>query len=1141
MSTSTYYVTLTGTTGVSPPQFKAIMLVNNDTNLITSFKEYNAVAGQDMELLGNVGDSGRYGANGPATNDVVINADGVSFGSLSNSWYIDDTTGRNNVVVAAINFWTCIHVNGNLNLTTLVNNVAPTTGVTRIGIYNYGWNTGTISQQNGWFMYKEGVFGTTYGNPDVLIETTTSSQPSISITDQLPSTNGVSHGCTLSLNNCTSVPSGNYLYAQIQTTSTPLHYIFVPGDNVSPVDVPTIVNGNANFSQAVQWSQFTTDGTIGGNHLSVHYGDICTLYIHNSAVSYPLDPTSGCLAVLNVSFSSDLAPPSITMNIDTVLPTGLTISFSNYETPVMYDAISIGFNNPPSQDDSSIAVNVGNPTNTYNFADFSTAIVPLANSVVPYTVGLWSNYGLVLVTTATFSFSVSASITPTTSATTTGVTVTLAGCNGLPAGYKLWVTNQLTQPLSWSGTLADGTHTLNWNNSDFPGYSSISAPYATGDNCILWIDNTSGTADPAYVRVNFTLVGNSISSPSISVVATPTSISVTYNNYTSNMLDYLSIDNGLPTNYSMYLNNLNITAPSGTSVTKNYSFTSSSSPSFDDNFQTTRLGVGVVFPGFVPGQSYDIAIISGGSSITDAKFHFNSASITVDSPTQGGANISFSGCGSIDISTYIVQIVPANGAVGAGTIYTWTAQPVSGALPTTLTPVLWSAFQDANQNPWNPANGDKCTMYLAPIAYQFDNTTAVGLLQTNSFAVSSQFTCSGSAPSTPTISVSYVGINGMYITYNNYTSENGDYIAIDGLSGAPSITLSAYQINTTSSITSFYSSKSFIPNFNPSTSGNYTIALYINRGSQRTSSLSLNIANVMLGQSHTSITTTGPGTLTLNGCSGIEGLGYQLWVKPATAGANVGYKYNGTFVISSDPQSLAGLTWSEFDYTTSMSKFSPGSSFQPVGGEHCIMYLSPVAKLIAAYTSTTFRIPGNPPPPPPAPCFRAGSLILCEQNDTEIYLPIETLKPGMRVKTSSHEFVPIDMIGYTLLQNPGHSERTQNRLYKCSTANYPELTEDLYITGCHSILVDDMTEAQKQSTLTQLKDIFVTKGKYRLMACIDTRAEPFADEADYQIWHIALENTEYYQNYGIWANGLLVETCSKRYLKELSGMTLVKN
>jgi hypothetical protein len=158
---------------------------------------------------------------------------------------------------------------------------------------------------------------------------------------------------------------------------------------------------------------------------------------------------------------------------------------------------------------------------------------------------------------------------------------------------------------------------------------------------------------------------------------------------------------------------------------------------------------------------------------------------------------------------------------------------------------------------------------------------------------------------------------------------------------------------------------------------------------------------------------------------------------------------------------------------------------------------------------------------------------------TETYLPIETLKPGMRVKTSSNGFVPIDMIGYTTLKNPGHSDRIQNRLYKCAPANYPELTKDLYITGCHSILVDDLTEAQKQATLTQLKDIFVTKGKYRLMACIDERATPFADDADYPIWHIALENTEYYQNYGVWANGLLVETCSKRYLKELSGMTLV--
>jgi hypothetical protein len=38
---------------------------------------------------------------------------------------------------------------------------------------------------------------------------------------------------------------------------------------------------------------------------------------------------------------------------------------------------------------------------------------------------------------------------------------------------------------------------------------------------------------------------------------------------------------------------------------------------------------------------------------------------------------------------------------------------------------------------------------------------------------------------------------------------------------------------------------------------------------------------------------------------------------------------------------------------------------------------------------------------------------------------------------------------------------------------------------------------------------------------------------------LALENNNYYMNYGVYANGLLVETCSKRYIKELSNMTII--
>ena len=70
--------------------------------------------------------------------------------------------------------------------------------------------------------------------------------------------------------------------------------------------------------------------------------------------------------------------------------------------------------------------------------------------------------------------------------------------------------------------------------------------------------------------------------------------------------------------------------------------------------------------------------------------------------------------------------------------------------------------------------------------------------------------------------------------------------------------------------------------------------------------------------------------------------------------------------------------------------------------------------------------------------------------------------------------------------------------------------------------------------------LFVTDKKYRLMACLDDRAEPWNSKGEYTIWHFALENDNEAVNYGVYANGgLLVETCSIRVLKYKSNMTLV--
>ena len=175
-------------------------------------------------------------------------------------------------------------------------------------------------------------------------------------------------------------------------------------------------------------------------------------------------------------------------------------------------------------------------------------------------------------------------------------------------------------------------------------------------------------------------------------------------------------------------------------------------------------------------------------------------------------------------------------------------------------------------------------------------------------------------------------------------------------------------------------------------------------------------------------------------------------------------------------------------------------------------------------------------------CFLEGTKILCFNPETkeEEYRAIETLRKGSLVKTVADGYKAIDMIGTSKIYNPGNSVRSKNRLYKCPKENYPDLTEDLFITGCHSILVKDITAEERTELMDFQGKIYVTDKHYRLIAAVDKRAEPHASEGVFNIWHMALENENYYFNYGIYANGLLVETTSLRMMKELSGMDLVQ-
>lgn len=163
--------------------------------------------------------------------------------------------------------------------------------------------------------------------------------------------------------------------------------------------------------------------------------------------------------------------------------------------------------------------------------------------------------------------------------------------------------------------------------------------------------------------------------------------------------------------------------------------------------------------------------------------------------------------------------------------------------------------------------------------------------------------------------------------------------------------------------------------------------------------------------------------------------------------------------------------------------------------------------------------------------------IVCFKEDTQIltsngYRLIQELKKGDLVKTLNQGYKPIYKIGQSEMNHLCSEERIKEQLYKCSTEKYPELFEDLVITGCHCILVDEFTseEEQQESVLLHEVNLYMTEGKYRLPACVDKRTSVYEVAGTYNIYHFALENDDYYMNDGVYANGLLVESTSKRFM-----------
>jgi hypothetical protein len=177
----------------------------------------------------------------------------------------------------------------------------------------------------------------------------------------------------------------------------------------------------------------------------------------------------------------------------------------------------------------------------------------------------------------------------------------------------------------------------------------------------------------------------------------------------------------------------------------------------------------------------------------------------------------------------------------------------------------------------------------------------------------------------------------------------------------------------------------------------------------------------------------------------------------------------------------------------------------------------------------------------PYPCFLEGTKILKmnQETDDEEYVAVETLRRGDLIKTVSHGYKAIELIGSRKITNPLDVSKKSSRLYWLRKSKISGMREDLCLTGDHCILHKNITDKKKEEVFEYMGDLYVTEGHYRVPAFLDERAEPYESSEPATIWHFALEHNNIYHNYGVMANGLLVESSSLHYMYKYSNMEMI--
>ena len=165
-------------------------------------------------------------------------------------------------------------------------------------------------------------------------------------------------------------------------------------------------------------------------------------------------------------------------------------------------------------------------------------------------------------------------------------------------------------------------------------------------------------------------------------------------------------------------------------------------------------------------------------------------------------------------------------------------------------------------------------------------------------------------------------------------------------------------------------------------------------------------------------------------------------------------------------------------------------------------------------------------------CFKEGTKILCKVDNQEKYIPIEQLDDTVFVKTYKHGFRKVKHLLKSKIINS--KEKTINKLYVMKKSETNDLIEDLYVTGSHALLKDELTEKQINKMNCLIKKINIKydmkiDDKYKIIACFDKRFQEFNEPGYFNIYHLVLDKI-----YGIYANGILAESTDEITLNRMN-------